>query len=85
METGFPRFAAFAAWQFLACAHFADAREPLLARGANRAIVITREVMYFIQKILFSFLKRWRVLGRRKNLFSFNQEKSFSASLNNFR
>ena len=24
-----------------------------------------------IQKILFSFLKRWRVLGRRKNLFCF--------------
>ena len=32
-------------------------------------------------QIPFSFLKRWGVLGGRKNLFSFNQEKSFSAPL----
>ena len=45
METCFPRFAAFAAWQFLACAHFADAREPLLARGANRALLTPRKLI----------------------------------------
>ena len=54
-------------------------------RGADRAIVTPGWLIYFIQKVPFSFLKRWRVSGRRKNFFSFNQEKSFSASLNNFR
>ena len=33
---GEARFTAFAARQFLAFAHFACAREPLLVRGANR-------------------------------------------------
>ena len=40
-------------------------------RGADRAIVTPGWLIHFIQKILFSFLKRWRVSGRRKNLFFF--------------
>ena len=65
-------------YAFRLCRNIAAGRVPA------RALLTPEELMYFIQKILFSFLKRWRVLGRRKNLFSFNQEKSFSASFPNF-
>ena len=78
-----------AAWQVKRGGHpclrsLRFARNRFRPRGADRAIVTPGWLIYFIQKVPFSFLKRWRVSGRRKNLFSFNQEKSFSASLNNF-
>ena len=47
------------------------ARNRFRPRGANRALLTPRKLIYFIQKVPFSFLKRWRVLGRRKNLFFF--------------
>ena len=79
-----------AAWQVKRGGHpclrsLRFARNRFRPRGADRAIVTPGWLIYFIQKVPFSFLKRWWVSGRRKNLFSFNQEKSFSASLSNFR
>ena len=52
-------------YAFRLCRNIAAGRVPA------RAIVTPGWLIYFIQKVPFSFLKRWRVLGRRKNLFCF--------------
>ena len=47
METCFPRFAAFAAWQFLACAYFASL--------VNRSLLAALTALYLLRENLYLF------------------------------